>query len=272
MESFLHFFEIMPVWQKLLWVVVVMGFFWLMEGYYAFAKANYNKTNHAKTNLGLLAFVMLINVIFGLLTAGVFAFLQEHQWGLLFMIDLAVWIELLIAVLVLDLIAQYGVHYFLHKIPWMWRLHTVHHSDTNVDVTTGTRHHPIDFVIRESFALIAVILTGMPIAFYLFYRIVTVLFTYWTHANIKLPARIDKALSYIIVTPVMHKFHHHYKMPWTDTNYGNMFSIWDRLFGTFLYENPNDIVYGLDITDGEQDCNLKYQLNLPFDKTVKYKK
>src|SRR5690606_6054802 len=80
-----------------------------------------------------------------------------------------VWLKLLLSIMVLDLIAQYFVHYLLHKVKWMWRLHTVHHSDKNVDVTTGTRHHPFDFIIRETFALIAVVIMGMPIAFYLFY-------------------------------------------------------------------------------------------------------
>jgi len=272
MEAFLDFFEKMPVWQKLIWIVSVISFFWILEGYYAFAKASYQKWNHAKTNFVLLAFVMIINTVFGVLTTGIFVWLQTTEFGLLHLFDLPIWVELGIALLVLDFIAQYGVHYLLHKVKWMWRLHTVHHSDTHVDATTGTRHHPIDFIIRECFALIAVLLTGMPIAFYLFYRILTVFFTYFTHANIQLPEKVDKALSYVIVTPVMHKFHHHREMPWTDTNYGNMLSIWDRLFGTFLYENPADVVYGLDITDEQQDENLKYQLQLPFDKTIPYKK
>ena len=70
----------------------------------------------------------------------------------------------------------------------------------------------------------------------------------------------------------MHKFHHHHKMPWTDTNYGNVFSIWDRIFGTYLYENPDDIIYGLDIVDNERGDDMKYQLGLPFNKKVRYKK
>ena len=272
MQAFLDFFEFMPIWQKLIWVVGVISFFWILEGYYTFVKSAYKKWKHAKTNLILLLFVMIINTVFGLATAGVFLWLEEHNFGILYLFELPIWIELFIAILVLDLIAQYGVHYLLHKIKWMWRLHTVHHSDTHVDTTTGTRHHPIDFIIRESFALLAVIITGMPISFYFLYRILTVFFTYFTHANISLPQGWDKALSYVIVTPVMHKFHHHHKMPWTDTNYGNIFSIWDRLFGTFLYKDPKDIVFGLDITDHFYDENLNYQLRLPFNKGINYKK
>jgi len=271
MEQFLHFFEVMPTWQKLVWIVSVLTLFWILEGYYSFMKRPYKKWRHARTNFVLLAFVMGINVVFGLITVGVFSWLDVSQFGLLHLFELPVWAELLIAILVLDLIAQYGVHYLLHKVKPLWKLHLVHHSDTHVDATSGTRHHPLDFILRESFALIAVVITGMPVAFYLFYRIVTVFFTYWTHADITLPAAVDKTISYLFVTPTMHKFHHHHKMPWTDTNFGNMFSIWDRLFGTFLYDDPSKIVYGLDIVDNDRSDEVKYQLGLPFNRKVNYK-
>lgn len=261
----------MPIWQKLIWIASVLFVFWTLEGYYAFAKAGYSKWKHAKTNFVLLAFVMVINVIFGLATAGIFIWLGTSQFGLLYLVDAPIWVELLASILVLDLIAQYGVHYLLHKVQWMWRLHLIHHSDTNVDATSGTRHHPLDFIIRELFALLAVVIMGMPVAYYFFYRIITIFFTYWTHADIKLPTGLDKTLSWIVVTPTMHKFHHHHEMPWTDTNFGNMFSIWDRMFGTFLYDDPDKIIYGLDLTDPERSDDVKYQLGLPFDKNIRYK-
>ncbi len=271
MQSFLDFFEFMPVWMKFLWIVGVLSICWILEGYYAFNTLKYKKWKHAGTNFILLAFVMVINIGFGVITLGLFEWAQEKQIGLLFLVDWPIWVELIIALLILDLIAQYGVHYLLHKVKWMWKLHLVHHSDTKVDATTGTRHHPFDFIIRETFALFAVLIAGMPLAFYLFYRIVTIFFTYFTHANIKLPGKLDQVLSYIFVTPAMHKFHHHHQMPWTDTNFGNMFSIWDRLFGTFVYEDTASITYGLDLTDPEKDENIWYQLSLPFNKKIKYK-
>lgn len=271
MNSFLTFFETMPVWMKAGWIFFVITIFWVLEGYYKLVFTKYNKWRHAKTNLILLALVMLINVVFGIATVGIFLWLDNSNFGLLHLFNAPVWVELLLSIMVLDLIAQYFVHYLLHKINWMWRLHTVHHSDKNVDVTTGTRHHPFDFIIRETFALIAVVIMGMPIAFYLFYRILSVLFTYFTHANISLPIQLDKALSYVIVTPNMHKFHHHYQMPWTDSNFGNMLSIWDRFFGTFVYGKTSDIKYGLDIADHKNDENILQQLRLPFDKSIPYK-
>jgi len=272
MTSFLNFFETMPIWMKAGWVFFILGIFWVLEGYYSLVSLKYKKWKHAKVNLLLLLFVMIINAVFGIATVGIFLWLENSQFGLLHTFVAPVWVELLLSIIVLDLIAQYGVHFLLHKIPAMWRLHIVHHSDKNVDATTGTRHHPIDFIIRESFALIAVIIMGMPIAFYLLYRILSVLFTYFTHANISMPIWLDKGLSYLIVTPNMHKFHHHYELPWTDSNYGNMLSIWDRLFGTFVYDDVSKIQYGIDIADHTDDESFAVQLSIPFNKNVRSKK
>lgn len=271
MEAFLDFFQYMPVWQKAGWVIFCIALFWLLEGYYSKFQLRYKKWKHARVNFILLALVMIINIAFGLVTAGVFMGLQESNFGLLNLFEAPTWIKLLLSLMVLDLIAQYGVHYFLHKVRWMWRLHLVHHTDKNVDVTTGTRHHPLDFLLREFFALIAIVIMGMPVGFYFFYRILSILFTYWTHANINLPLWLDKGLAYLIVTPNMHKFHHHYQLPWTDSNYGNMLSIWDRMFGTYVYADPEKIVYGIDIADHTDDENLKTQLFIPFNKSVKSK-
>ncbi len=269
MQAFLDFFELMPVWQKLVWLISALGFFWILEGAYAFSNFSYRKWAHARTNFIFLFLTIIINTLFGLFTLGLFEWEQQIQLGLLYWFELPVWIEMGITLLVLGFIAQFGIHYLLHKNKWLWRLHTVHHSDTYLDVTSGTRHHPIDFIFRELAALLAVIITGMPIAFY---RIITILLTYWTHANIRLPEGVDRLLSRVIVTPGLHRFHHHHKMPVTDTNYGNILSIWDQVFGMFYYGDPKEIVFSLDITDSSQASNVNYQLKLPFNKNISFKK
>ena len=216
-----------------------------------------------------LTTTMIINGIFGAVTVGIFTWLSNNQFGIIHLISLPVWAELLICVLIFELIAQYTVHYLLHRVKWMWKFHMIHHSDTHLDATSGTRHHPGDFVMREIFALGAVILTGAPAAFYFFYRICTVFFTYFTHANIYVPLWLDKFLSWVFITPNMHKFHHHFERPWTDSNYGNIFSVWDRLFGTFIYDDPSRIKYGLDVLDPAKDEEVSYQMRIPFDPTIK---
>lgn len=269
LASILDFFEHLTSFQKLIWIISCMTIFWVAEGLYPLRDFHYNKWQHSKVNFVLLATTILINVGFGLATTGIFEWTGQHKFGVFNMLAWPIWLELLLAIMVLDFTAQYLVHYLLHKVKFMWKFHTVHHSDTAVDVTTGTRHHPGDFIMRESFALVAIIIFGMPIAFYLIYRILTIFFTYLTHANLKLPSRIDKAMSIIFISPNMHKFHHHFERPWTDTNYGNIFSIWDHIFGTYTYGDPQSIRYGLDVTDEFKSDSLEYQLMLPFDKDLK---
>ncbi|KAA3619113.1 MAG: sterol desaturase family protein [Flavobacterium sp.] len=268
MEAFLNFFETMPVWMKAGWIVFLLAFFWILEGNYSLVKFQYKKWKHAKVNFILLLLVLVINTLFGIVTTWLFIWMGESQFGLLHLINAPMWVELLLSILVLDLVAQYTVHYLLHKVPFMWRLHMVHHSDKHVDVTTGTRHHPFDFIIRETFALIALMIMGMPIAYYFLYRIITILFTYFSHANIALPKWLDKSMCILFVTPNMHKFHHHYQMPWTDSNYGSIFSFWDRLFGTFVYDDTSKIKYGIDVADHRDDENIAVQLGIPFDRSV----
>ncbi len=269
MDAFIDFFTDLTSLQKLIWIISMITIFWVLEGAYPLRKFDYNKWEHAKPNLILLTTTIIINVLFGLATVGIFNWLEVSKFGLLNMVDWPVWVEMILAIMLLDFLAQYVVHFLLHKVKFMWRFHMVHHSDTNVDVTSGTRHHPIDFIMRETFALIAIVIAGLPLAYYVLYRILTILFTYFSHANMKLPIKLDKAISLVFISPNTHKFHHHYKVPWTDTNYGNIFSIWDRIFGTFIYHNPQDIVYGLDILDEEKSNDIMYQLKVPFTNTKK---
>lgn len=259
----------MPSWQKLIWILVCLLFSWSLESSFPLFNLKYKKWKHAAVNLIFLATTLVINFIFGIATISVFKYITINQIGFLYLVELPIWAELLIAILFLDFFAQYVVHFLLHKIKWMWKFHMIHHSDTKVDATTGTRHHPGDYMMREVFALAAVILLGAPFAFYMVYRIATIFFTYFTHANITMPDWLDKTLSYVFVTPYTHKFHHHFERPWTDTNFGNIFSLWDRIFGTFVYDDPKKIIYGLDVLDGKLDENVGYQFKVPFDSTIK---
>ena len=193
---------------------------------------------------------------------------ESNQVGLLYHVDLPIWAELLLAILFLDLIAQYAVHYLLHHVRWMWRLHMVHHADTHVDASSATRQHVGDTVFRLVASIVAIVLFGIPATYYLIYRLTTPVFGYLTHANIRLPGKLDQLLSVVVVTPDMHKFHHHYQAPWTDSNFGNIFSFWDRLFGTLVYADTKDIHYGLDIMDDNRDLDFFYQLKSPIDKTI----
>ena len=166
----------------------------------------------------------------------------------------------------MDLIGAYFIHWAEHKVKWMWKFHVVHHSDTTVDVTTGLRHHPGETVFRISFTILAIIVIGAPMWIIMFYQSMSVLFAHLTHANINMPKNVDQALSWVFITPLMHKVHHHYQQPLTDTNYGNIFSFWDRIFSTFAQvEDTKELIYGVDthmnVAENDRMSNL---LKIPF--------
>jgi sterol desaturase/sphingolipid hydroxylase (fatty acid hydroxylase superfamily) len=263
-EAFLLFFEQMPTWQKLVWVMACLALSWILEGSLPLVRLSYRKWRHAAANSAFLGTTLLVNAAFGVASITVVAWTSSAGFGLLHLVELPAVAELTIAVVALDLTAQYWAHYLLHRVRWMWRLHVVHHSDTKVDATTGTRLHPGDFAVRELFALVALALIGAPLAFYVVYRIVSVFFTFLTHANVSLPPRLDATVSWLFVTPNMHKFHHHFERPWTDTNFGGILSIWDRMFGTFVYGDPRQVAYGVDVSDATRDEDVWHQMTLPF--------
>jgi len=257
MDSLMTFFEDMSSIEKLTWIFICLGISWILEIIVPLISHGYHKWKHASVNLIFLGTSLIINLLFGIAILFVINQTQNNAIGLLFLFNLAPILELLIAVMVLDFMAQYLVHYLLHKVSFMWRFHMIHHSDTKVDATTGTRHHPGDYIFRELFGLFAIALLGAPIAFYVFYKMLTV------------PRWIDFPLSLVFITPNLHKFHHHFERPWTDTNFGNIFSFWDRLFGTLVYDDPKKVVYGLDVLDDKKSQNVQYQFKVPFDKSIK---
>src|SRR5690606_2336888 len=127
----------------------------------------------------------------------------------------------------------YAAHWVEHKVKPLWMVHLLQHSDHNVDTNTANRHHPLECLIRYTFTLIGVLIVGAPIGIIMLYQSLSVVFSQFNHANIRLPKKVDNAISWFVVSPDMHKVHHHYQLPYTDSNYGNIFSIWDRLFGTY---------------------------------------
>ena len=218
---------------------------------------------HLAVNLVFLVGVGLVNTLVAMFA---FSVLGVHEWqvGALHWFALPLWAEIVIAIIVLDFVAQYAAHWMLHNIKWLWRYHAVHHSDTFIDASSGTRLHPGDFFFREVLVVLTIIVAGLPLVGYFLYRIITPFFSYFTHANIRLPLWLDRPFTWLVVTPNMHKVHHHLERPWTDCNYGNILSVWDRLFGTYTYADPEKVEYGLDVLDPKKDRQIGYLFKLPF--------
>ena len=271
MTELINFFSDIPLSFRTSILLGGIVFFWILEGMIPLYSFRYKKINHALLNIFFTTTTAIIGFGFAFLLLKSTLYVGGEQIGIIHIFNLPIWADVIISLLLLDLIGAYLVHFIQHKIPWMWKFHLVHHSDMNVDVTTGLRHHPGETVFRIIFTFIGVFVSGASIGMVMLYQSLSVLFAHITHANISIPKKIDIILSYVLVTPNMHKIHHHYEMPLTDSNYGNIFSIWDRLFNTFSFINKQkSVVYGIDTyMDKSETNNLGTLLSIPFKKLKK---
>jgi sterol desaturase/sphingolipid hydroxylase (fatty acid hydroxylase superfamily) len=268
MNEIISYFETIPSTHRSLILVGGITFFWLIENAFPLFHFNYKKWQHAGINFFLTFTTILINFTLAFLLVTTSDWTIANNFGLLqWLPTISVWLYALIGLLLLDFIGAYLVHLIEHKTKLLWRFHLIHHTDTWIDTTSGNRHHPGESVIRLGFATLGVFIIGTPMWMVFLYQTVSIVSTQFTHANIALPDKLDYFLSYFIVSPNMHKVHHHYQLPYTDSNYGNIFSIWDRLFGTFMYLQKEDIIYGIDThMEPEENNKLNNLLKIPFKK------
>ena len=268
METIINYFETIPSSHRSIILVGGITFFWLLEGLLPLYKFSYKKWKHAIPNLFFTLTTVIINFALAFLLLKTSDWVKANSFGIInWLPEMSLWLYVLLGVLLLDFFGAYLAHFVEHKIKPLWMVHLVHHTDHKVDTTTANRHHPLESMIRFAFTLFGVFIVGTPIAIVMLYQSLSLISTQFTHANIKLPRIIDRTLSYIIVSPDMHKVHHHNLLPYTDSNYGNIFSIWDRLFNTYQYLDREKIVYGVDTFPDEKiNSNLFELLKQPFQK------
>ncbi|NCW88494.1 MAG: sterol desaturase family protein, partial [Chitinophagia bacterium] len=222
-------------------------FFWIIEGAIPLFKLPYRKgkLTHAGVNFVFTVIHLIIHTFLALLIVALSDWCKQAEFGIIYWTNVNTIATILIGVFALDF-SSWLVHWVMHQQKFLWRFHLIHHSDTKVDVTTGLRHHPGDSLLRGLFFLLLIFVSGAPMYSVMMYQTLVVVATAFTHANIKLPTGIDKTISWVLISPNMHKVHHHWKQPFTDSNYGAVFSIWDRLFGTYRTLDVSVIQYGID--------------------------
>lgn len=266
METLINYFSTIPPLHRTLILVGGITFFWLLESAVPLYQMQYRKWRHAGVNIFFTLTTILINFLLAFIMVKGADWAQVSQFGILHWLPtMPAALHMLVGLLLLDLIGAYTPHFVEHKIKWMWRFHLIHHTDTNVDTTTANRHHPGESVIRFVFTTVAVLIAGAPMWMGMLYQSMSVVLSQFNHANIGLPVKLDRLLSWLIVTPDMHHVHHHYTQPYTDSNYGNIFSVWDRLFGTFSTLDRQKLIYGIDTyPDAAENSNLGPLLVIPF--------
>ena len=266
MEQLIHYFETIPSLHRSGILVGGLTFFWILEGSLPLFKFGYNKWKHALPNLFFTFTTILINFTLAFLLLKTADWVSVNEFGLLnWLSEMPLWLYVILGVLLMDFVGAYLPHFTEHKVPPLWMVHLVHHSDHKVDTTTANRHHPLESIIRYVFTLAGVFIIGAPIGIVMLYQSLSLVATQFSHANIKLPKKVDYLLSFVLISPDMHKIHHHHQLPYTDANYGNIFSIWDRLLGTYIYMEREQIVYGVDTFPNEAENNrLIALLKQPF--------
>ena len=269
MSEIITYFENISSLHRSIILIGGITFFWSIEAIIPLFNFNYKKFRHAIPNFFFTFTTVLVNFSLAFVLLKVSDLVVENNFGLLNLYDsLPLSLYIIIGIFLLDLIGAYLPHYVQHKVKFLWKIHLVHHSDHKVDTTTANRHHPFESVVRYLFTLVGVALLGANMGLVFLYQSLSVILSQFNHANININPSFDKYLSFFIVTPNMHKVHHHYVMPYTDSNYGNIFSFWDRLFGTFKTLNPSKIIYGVDtFFNEEENGSIKNLLYRPFEKS-----
>lgn len=240
-------------------------FFTLLEGIIPLLQMKYKRIHHTGINLSFIITSIIVSLPFAFLAVHSSDWAIRHQVGILNMLQLPGWLYVLSGLMMLDFLTSYLPHFVQHKIKWMWKFHLVHHTDNWVDTSTANRHHPGETVISMLFLIGAIFLTGASAWLVILHQFIAAAFSQFTHANISLPPKLDNAISWVFISPNMHKVHHHHQQPLTDTNYGNIFSFWDRLFKTFAKSDVTNLKYGIDTYPREEEYdNMGKLLVIPF--------
>lgn len=266
METIINYFTDIPSSHRSLLLVSGIAGFWLLESAVPLFSHSYRKWKHAGVNFFFTFTTILINFVLAFILVGAADWVVAEEFGLLQWVGPPVVVEAIGGLMLLDLIGAYLAHWTEHRVPVLWRFHLVHHTDQHIDTTSANRHHPGESVIRFAFTTAAVLVVGAPIWLVFVYQSMSALLSQFNHANISMPAWLDRSIRWLIVTPDMHRVHHHYQLPLTDSNYGNIFSCWDRLFGTYQQVDNSTLVYGVDThMELEDHQSIGRMLRIPFD-------
>lgn len=224
------------------------------------------KWSHARLNVALMLLALPVQLIMTIFVVAASAWVTVHHWGLLQVLpgSSSAWSKYGLAFVLLDF-GDYVYHVTMHKFSWLWRFHLVHHSAREVDVSTTIREHPGDTFVRVSFLIFWVFLIGAGWGVLLLRQTVETISNLTSHSKYCLPVRLGHILGWIFITPNLHHVHHHYQRPYTDCNFGDVFSVWDRVFGTYAELPTGATIFGVDTHPSKHITgNFKEVVMMPF--------
>ncbi len=208
--------------------------------------------------------LVILNIAFVTLQVYSIDWLNTNNIGLLFFVEIPFWIKLVLSVALYD-ITTYWVHRASHKVPLFWRLHRVHHSDTTMDSSSVFRFHPLELIlIYQTGNIITAAIFGTDLFSMAIYYFVLYIFFFFEHSNLNFPNWINATLGLLFVMPNHHRVHHHKEQFYTDSNYADIFIIWDRIFGTFKELPVEQMNFGLKEFDEDEKQTFLYLMKSPF--------
>lgn len=253
--------------QVLLYAGIIVSL-WLIEAV-VLASSWKDKWKHTLTNMFFILTALPVQLFMTIFLLMVSVWAISHNWGLLFMLPHpnSIFVKYIIGFIVLDF-CEYIYHVVMHKVKTLWNFHLVHHSDLDLDVSTTVREHPVETCVRMCFLILWVFLLGASFGVLLLRQTIQTIANITSHTQFKLSPRANNIVSLVFITPNLHHVHHHYELPYTDCNYGDVLSIWDRLFNTYHNGLPkNELLFGLDThMDKEVNASFIKVLKIPFAK------
>jgi len=266
MESIVQYFENIPSSHRSAILIGGLTLFLSLESIVPLFLWQYNKWKHLGINLFFTFTTVVVNFLMASILLLTCDWVVAHHFGILqWLPSMGLLVYTILGLLLLDLIGAYFVHWAEHKVKWMWRFHLVHHTDPHVDTTTANRHHPGESVFRFVFTTLGVLVAGAPIYLVFLYQSLSAALSQFNHANIQFPRRLEQILRWVLVTPSMHRVHHPYVLPYTDSNFGNIFSVWDHLFGTYAQLPNEQLIFGIDThLETAEHSNIGNLLKIPF--------
>jgi sterol desaturase/sphingolipid hydroxylase (fatty acid hydroxylase superfamily) len=204
------------------------------------------------------------NLVWATVTVFSIEWLNSHRVGLFYLFTLPLWVKLIAGVVILDFVT-YWFHRVAHRVPLLWRFHRVHHSDTSMDASTNFRGHPLETMFWFGTSnVVAAAVFGLDLLSLGLYFLMATPFFFLEHSNIKFPSWVDNTFGLVFTTPNFHKMHHEQDQQYTDSNFADIFILWDRLFGTFTYKPPDQIKYGLKEFEDPGKQTFWYLMISPF--------
>jgi len=244
-------------------IVILIALFYSLESLLGRPFRYDGRIGHFLNNFLFMVAFYFANLAYAIIQVAAIHWTDAQEFGLFHWIQVPLWLKVILGVMALDF-TSYWFHRLAHKVPLLWRLHRVHHSDTTMDTSTFFRGHPLEVLVFGTSSTVGCILFGLDLPILGVYIIIQLPFLVAQHANFQLPAWFDDVFGKVFITPNIHKVHHDQNQFYTDSNFADIFVFWDKLFGTFKYVPVTSLRYGLKEFEAGQRQTFWYLMISPF--------